>query len=507
MKRMQRLGFWFKGVLAAGLLLAVLLVGQSILGYFRLGRVIVADQVQKEAEQQIHSLERELRQAEGWDPVRWKSILEEFLSDTGKKIAWLEILDGTGAPLLRAGRDGRAEITPRQIQAAGRDRAWISEERSSAGGKVVIALLPIRFRPVRSVPGGADDRSARPPETSSGPRLAAVAVYLDSVAAAFIPLQQGLTVSCLAALVLAASMAFLWWQFPRYVRGKQLEEQLELARHVQTDLLPSPCSKVEDIDFAASCVPAWQVGGDFYDVFPAGHGRTAFVLGDVSGKGIPAALLMGLLQGAVRSACWWNSTVEHETATRRLNDLLHARTSPDRFVSLFWGCYDPDTRLLRYVNAGHLPPALIRRQADGGFQVLRLDKGGPILGILPAVRYRQGEIRLEPGDTLVMYSDGIVEAAGPTGLEFGEDRLFGSIEKLWALPAQSMRNAVLKEVDSYLASRQPQDDMTLAVLRMEAGEALPAEAEKPTVTWLRELAPAQPLWAYQERVPERFTSI
>ena len=107
-------------------------------------------------------------------------------------------------------------------------------------------------------------------------------------------------------------MILLWLRFPHYVRGKQLERQTELARQVQTDLLPAGGAAIENLDFAAACVPAWQVGGDFYDVFSAGDARIAIVLGDVSGKGLPAAVVAGVLLGAVRASAWTAGSGEHE---------------------------------------------------------------------------------------------------------------------------------------------------------------------------------------------------
>jgi serine phosphatase RsbU (regulator of sigma subunit) len=150
-------------------------------------------------------------------------------------------------------------------------------------------------------------------------------------------------------------MILLWLRFPHY-RGKQLEGQTELARQVQTDLLPAGGAAIENLDFAAACVPAWQVGGDFYDVFSAGDARIAIVLGDVSGKGLPAAVVAGVLLGAVRASSWTAGSGEHEASSRRLSELLRTRTSLERFASLFWCYYESESQLLRYVNAGHLPP-------------------------------------------------------------------------------------------------------------------------------------------------------
>lgn len=159
------------------------------------------------------------------------------------------------------------------------------------------------------------------------------------------------------------------------LRGKQYEEELELARHVQADLVPSRNQSSSNLDFAAECLPVWQVGGELYDVFEE-HGRVALVLGDVSGKGLPATLLMTLIHGAVGSNDWTNSSSNHEDATLRLNRLLCEKTARERFARLFSGYYDQEKAVLRYINAGHLPPLLIRRNEKAAFDVRRLGDGG-----------------------------------------------------------------------------------------------------------------------------------
>ncbi len=176
----------------------------------------------------------------------------------------------------------------------------------------------------------------------------------------------------LGALVLIAA------RLRSHLEGKHLEKQLEIARQVQQDLLPSESDIPETVQFAAECIPAWRVGGDFYDTFQTGEGSVAIVLGDVSGKGMPAALLMGVMHGAVRSSSWAESAREHELCSGRLNRLLCERSSGGRFASMFWGYYNPAARRLHYVNAGHCPPILIRKRGEHVETVL-LEGGGPVL--------------------------------------------------------------------------------------------------------------------------------
>ena len=170
------------------------------------------------------------------------------------------------------------------------------------------------------------------------------------------------------------------------------------------------------------------MGGDLYDVFDTDDGEVAMVLGDVSGKGLPAALLMGVVQGAVRASVGTGAASNHEDAAERLNHLLCMKTARERFVSLFWCYFDRENGSLRYINAGHLPPLLVRRDAEGS-RVIRLDEGGPVLGLLPGVRYQQAVVAVKQGDLLVVFSDGILEAANAADEDFGETGIIASVER------------------------------------------------------------------------------
>ena len=293
-----------------------------------------------------------------------------------------------------------------------------------------------------------------------------IALYLESASAVFAPLRRNLIVGSLAALGLATAMILIWVRFPGYVRGKQLEEQLELARKVQADLLPPSNAALGGLDFAAACVPAWQVGGDFYDVFTTSQNHVAFVLGDVSGKGLSAALLMGMLHGALRSMRWMGTPADQETSWSQLNYLLSERTGPERFASLFWGSYDREARVIRYVNAGHPPPLLMRPNGNGTCKISRLEEGGPVLGAIRTAAYHEGEVAVKPGDLLVLYSDGISEAANTSEEEFGEERLCSVVRENCARPPSEILREILKQVRAFIQKVPPQDDMTLVVARV-----------------------------------------
>jgi sigma-B regulation protein RsbU (phosphoserine phosphatase) len=245
-----------------------------------------------------------------------------------------------------------------------------------------------------------------------------------------------------------------------------LERQTELARQVQRDLLPSADLVLETLEVAAECAPAQQVGGDFNDAFSDDQGRIALVLGDVSGKGLPASVVLGLLLGAVRASGWVGGSAEHELASRRLSELLRTRTSLERFASLFWCYYERSAQMLRYVNAGHLPPMLVRRNDGGELEIQRLTEGGPVLGLLKGADYRQGHAAVHPGDLLVLYSDGVVEAESVSGEQFDEARLLAVLRDNWGGTAAEIRDEMLRRVQRFLDKGRAQDDLSLVVVRL-----------------------------------------
>ncbi len=471
---------WLKGFLATGLFLSLLLLVESAFTYYHVSRQLVSDQLAREAERQVLAVDRGLRQSEASNAEQQRSVLEEIRQDNAAKIAWMRIIDPTGKAVVEVGEPAG----PPLVTADGVVRPeglTPSELRDTSKGRVLVSLLPlrrIRFRPGSDAapapprfPAAAQSPEAgrselRPPAARQGPRLLEIALYLESASSVFSPLRRNLIVSSLAALGLATAMILIWVRFPRYVRGKQLEEQLELARKVQADLLPPSNAALGGLDFAAACVPAWQVGGDFYDVFTTSQNHVAFVLGDVSGKGLSAALLMGMLHGALRSMRWMGTPADQEISWGQLNHLLSTRTGPERFASLFWGSYDREARIIRYVNAGHPPPLLMRPHGNGTCKISRLEEGGPVLGAIRTATYHQGEVPVQPGDLLVLYSDGISEAANTSGEEFGEERLRSVIQENCARPPSEILGEILEQVRSFVQKVPPQDDMTLVVARV-----------------------------------------
>jgi sigma-B regulation protein RsbU (phosphoserine phosphatase) len=298
-------------------------------------------------------------------------------------------------------------------------------------------------------------------------------------------LRQNLIVGCSAGFALLAAVIVIGFRFRNYLRGKQVEEQLAMARLVQFDLLPPGKLLTRDLEFAAQCVPAWQVGGDFYDAFETDDHQIALILGDVSGKGLSAALVMGVVQGAVHASSGTGPAANHEQSAERLNQLLCLKTARERFVSLVWCYFDPIASVLGYINAGHLPPLLVHQTATGSFEVERLDEGGPVLGVLPGATYRQTRVSIRPGDLLVVFSDGILEAANALDEEFGEDRILDAVKKNWAGSPTEICDAVLAQVRTFLGKELPHDDQTLMVVRLQGVAKRPGEPDyRPSETVL-----------------------
>jgi sigma-B regulation protein RsbU (phosphoserine phosphatase) len=281
----------------------------------------------------------------------------------------------------------------------------------------------------------------------------------------FWPIRRNLFINCSGALALLVTVVVAGLGFRSYAHGKYLEEQLEIARQVQSELLPPLTEKYVGVDLATEYTPAEQVGGDFYDVFRLKDQGTALVMGDVSGKGVPAALLMGVIHGAVRSGSWSESPSRHESESRQLNRLLCERASGERYASMFWCYHDPIAHSLSYVNAGHHAPLLTRKSASSGskVEISRLHVGGPVLGVLPDARYEQAKLEVSPGDVLVMYSDGLVEATNSRGEEYGEARLRELIATVTAKSADDIRRAILASLAAFSAAAKLRDDLTIVV--------------------------------------------
>ncbi len=243
------------------------------------------------------------------------------------------------------------------------------------------------------------------------------------------------------------------------VTKQRLDQDLEVARVIQQRFLPRTAPTVAGLDAAGISVPSREVGGDLFQWFAHADGPLGLALGDVSGKSMSAALLMSNVLAALRTQAF--DRVDLADTLGRTNRLLLDMTDPGTFVTLFYGEADCAAGTLRYASAGHNPPLLLR--AGGGADWLR--EGGVPLGILPEASYAVASTRFEPGDMLIVYSDGVTEARRPDDQMYGEDRLAALAATLHGRPAQSVLDGVLASVNAFAAGAAQADDLTIVVVR------------------------------------------
>jgi sigma-B regulation protein RsbU (phosphoserine phosphatase) len=243
---------------------------------------------------------------------------------------------------------------------------------------------------------------------------------------------------------------------------ERLNRELEIAMEVQEHLFPQRLPSVPGLDYCGRCRPAREVGGDYYDFLELPEGRLGIAIGDVSGKGIGAALMMASLEASLRA----QASVCHDIAElmKRVNSLIYDASSASRYATLFYAEYDPRSRQLSYVNAGHNPP-LILRNPSADYQVLRLETGGPVIGILQQC-YQQESFLLEPGDLVVLFTDGVSESMNVRNEEWGEDRLIEFAKTCHGLPAFDVMTRILAAAEAFAVGASQHDDMTLVVLRV-----------------------------------------
>lgn len=238
-----------------------------------------------------------------------------------------------------------------------------------------------------------------------------------------------------------------------------LQEELRLAREIQRKLLPKEPPQVPGYGIHGLSEPAKHVGGDYFDFLSLGENRLGLCLADVSGKGITAALLMSNVQATIRSQS--RLAPDAGACVSRSNDMLHASTDSDKFVTMFYGVLDTATHRLQYCNAGHNPPVML---AGGNGQVL-LETGGPVLGVVPGYPYQLGDVEFGPGQTLLVYTDGFSEAMNRRLEEFTDERLRSSAEASAELPPERLLDVLLDEVNEFCGDVPQTDDMTIMAVQ------------------------------------------
>ncbi len=249
----------------------------------------------------------------------------------------------------------------------------------------------------------------------------------------------------------------------------RIEEELNLARRIQKSFLPSRFPPMSRLDIHAVNTPSRQVGGDYYDLVPAGHGAYFLAIADVSGKGVPAALLTSMLQASLRTQA--DTATSVSSILTNINSLVVKSTTTEQFATFFLARVDEGKLTMSFSNAGHNYPVLCRKNGERKHLV----RGGMILGMFEAIPFEEEALDLFPGDRLLFYTDGITEAVNAAGEDFGEERVEELLRELPAeLTAREMTERILERLYAFLEGAEPQDDVTVMVLRvLEPTEASP----------------------------------
>jgi sigma-B regulation protein RsbU (phosphoserine phosphatase) len=242
---------------------------------------------------------------------------------------------------------------------------------------------------------------------------------------------------------------------------RRLEQELELAGEIQSALLPRHPPEVEGLQVATHIEPTRSIGGDLYDLVPLGECRLGVAIGDISGKGAPAAILMASLYASFRSVT--RSLLTLPELMARLNNLLSENVAPGRYATFFYAIIDTEKRELRYSNAGHFPPLLLR----AGEEPRLLAEGGMVLGYIRDTAFDEGIVELQPGDLIILYTDGLVEAQNDEGDMFGEERVAEIAATLLGRTAKEVLDGLRGSVSSHCKSAALGDDLTLVVVRVD----------------------------------------
>jgi len=248
--------------------------------------------------------------------------------------------------------------------------------------------------------------------------------------------------------------------------NERIQKEMEIAETVQKNLLPRKAPEVPGVEFAGRCVPAKQVGGDYFDFFPDAEGNVGFVVADVSGHSISSGIMMAITRGVLQS-----EAVQGKRPCRLLQDvnriLFDDLVASELFITMAYFLYSPGARRLAYANGGHNPPVLFRVEQE---EPELLDADGMAIGFLPGVEFEEKEMELFPGDLLVAYTDGLVEAENAEGTPFGLPRLLSRIREDRHKAAREILQKLLHAVWEHIGGPDPQDrqqdDLTLVVLKV-----------------------------------------
>lgn len=394
-------------------------------------------------EQLLGRLLDTLREAVGYDAAGFFVLNREEVFP-GYGVAWRRI-----AATVRRGFDGPLPDLDRLLALG---QGLVGHVIHS--GEPVVAP-DVAFDP-RYVMGRPETRSELAVPVCSGGRLVAV-LNLESDTPGAYDLADAETLRLFAdAAAIAVEKAVLYRLF---VQRERLEEQLRLAIESGREEREASWSRVPGWDTAGCLRPRYEVGGDYYDQIPLADGRLGVVVADVSGKGSLAAMTLTTFRAILRTQV--EGEPEPVRTAAAANRLLRDRVAPNEYVTAVYGVLDPARGHFAYSNCGHAPPIHVR--ADGRFT--KLTTGGPPLGLLAGARYLAGEITLDPGDLLLLFTDGVVEAEDPEGREFGVDRLAHLASAVRRLPSAEIVDAVVRETSGYCESADYADDFTLLALK------------------------------------------
>ena len=249
--------------------------------------------------------------------------------------------------------------------------------------------------------------------------------------------------------------------FKEALEKQKMEEELEIARDIQRNLLPSFIPQFNSFEIAGENISSKQVGGDYYDIIKLNENNFYVAIADVSGKGVPASLLMANIQAFLKIIC--RQGIKIDEATGIMNDLITENTSDGRFITFFWSIFDELNKSMTYVNAGHNPPLLIRDN-----KIIKLDKGGIIFGVMKTfIPYSSEVVKLQGNDVIILFTDGITEAMSKNHEEFSDERLERIVLNLTSKSAEEILKAIKKEVQIYTMGAPQSDDLTLVVIKVK----------------------------------------
>ncbi len=244
------------------------------------------------------------------------------------------------------------------------------------------------------------------------------------------------------------------------LESERVQKELQIAGEIQPRLLPKEIVAIPHYEVAAAAQPCTSVGGDFYDVISVGNGRYAFVMADVTGKGVPAALLVSTLHASLRAYIQSDTNLSELTA--KLNKLVYENSPAERFITFFIMILDCSSHTMTYVNAGHNFPYLLR--PDSG-TMIELEASGLPLGMLDEVAYESKQLSLHRNDILALYTDGVTEAMDKAKQLYSEERLKSILRNEMAKPACEIKDHILQDVRVFIGHEPPSDDLTLLVLK------------------------------------------